>query len=47
MEKNEEIMEMTPEELADYINRQDENTIISITIASGEEGGNHVGRENV
>ena len=47
MEQNNEIREMTPEELAEFINHQDEDTIVSITITEIQEGGSHAGRENI
>ena len=47
MEKNEEIREMTLEELAEYINDQDDDKIISITITEIQEGGGHAGRKDI
>lgn len=46
MEKDREIKEMTPEELAEYINSRDEDTIISITIVE-EKGGDHAGSKDI
>ena len=46
MEMDREIMEMTPEELAEYINSRDEDTIVSITIAE-EKGGDHAGSKDI
>ena len=47
MEQNNKIQELTPEELAEFINLQDENTIVSITITEIQEGGDYAGRENI
>ena len=47
MEKNEEIREMTLEELAEYINDQDDDKIISIKITDIQEGGGHAGRKDI
>ncbi len=47
MEQNNEIREMTPEEVAEFINHQDEYTIVSITITDIQEGGDYAGRENI
>ena len=47
MERNNEIKEMTLKELAEFINRQDEDTIVSITITEIQEGGDHARRENI
>ena len=47
MEQNNKIQELTPEELAEFINLQDENTIVSITITDIQEGGDHAGRKDI
>ena len=47
MEQNNKIKEMTPEELTDFINRQEEYTIVSITIAEHEEGGSNARSEGI
>ena len=47
MEKSKDTKEMTPDELAKFINSQDEDTIISVTIAGYEEGGDNAGREDI
>ena len=47
MEQNNEIKEMTLKELAEFINCQDEDIIVSITITEIQEGGDYAGRENI
>ncbi len=47
MEQNNEIREMTPKELVELINRQEEDTILRITIEDIQEGGSHAGSKDI